>query len=239
MHIKELKKPKFNNVKMICDEIIDEKLETFECVKTCFSKHNFSIIAGKQGQGKTSLTINIIRNIFKKTFNDIYVIIPEISLHSIDDKDNIFLKYLDDGEHLYHDYTPEILQEIYDKLLENSKEGYNSLVVIDDFGNKFKTDKECEDILNKMIIKMRHLKTSIWLLCQNIYQCPLKWRELATNLITFNIGKSQMEKVFTEYYNMSKEDFIELMKLFQNPHDYLILNLKHNRIFYNFDEVII
>ena len=48
-----------------------------------------------------------------------------------------------------------------------------------------------------------------------------------------------MEKVFTEYYNVSKEQFLQLMSLFENPHDFLILNLKHNRIFYDFDEVII
>lgn len=239
MKIKVLDKPVFRNVKMMCDEVIDEKLEQYEAIKTCFAKHNFTIIAGKMGQGKTSLAINMLRskNIWKKTFNDIYVVIPEISLHSIADKDNVFLKYLDDGEHLYHEYDEVVLSDIYDKLLENSREGNNSLLLVDDMGSQFKTNHKAEAVLNKIIIKMRHLKTSVVLLGQNIYQMPKKWREVATNLITFNLGKSQMEKIFNEFYDLKKEQFIELMKLYQHPHDYLILCLKHQRIFYNWDEV--
>jgi DNA replication protein DnaC len=239
MKIKELDKPKFRNVKMMCDDVIDSKLEEYEAIKTCFSKHNFSIIAGKMGQGKTSLTINLIRNIFKKIFHEIYVIIPEISLQSISEKDNIFMKYLNDEDHLYHEYSSDVLDTIYDKLQENSNNGYNSLLVIDDMGSQFKTNKLAEATLNKIIIKMRHLKTSVFLLGQNIYQMPKKWREVCTNLITFNLGKSQMEKIFNEFYDIKKEQFTELMKLFTNPHDYLVLCLKHQRIFYNWDEVIL
>jgi hypothetical protein len=85
---------------------------------------------------------------------------------------------------------------------------------------------------------MRHLKTSILLLAQNIYQNPKKWREVATNLICFDLGKSQMEKIFNEFFDYKKEQFDEIMKLYKNPWDYLLLNLKYKRLFFDFNEVI-
>ena len=86
---------------------------------------------------------------------------------------------------------------------------------------------------------MRHLKTTVILLCQNIYQLPKQWREIATNLITYNLGKSQMGKIFAEFYDYKENEFQQIMKLYKQPHDYLLLNLKHNRLFYRFDKEIV
>lgn len=239
LRLESLKKPKLKVVKMTCDVPIDSKLEQYEAIRTCFSRHNFTIFTGLMGQGKTSTLISYMKNIFPLCFNDVYVVIPEISLGSIPEKENIFLnvKEINNDEHLFHEYNAETLQQIYDSLTENSSEGYCSMLVVDDFGANFKTDKAAEKILNKIIIKMRHLKTSVFLLTQNVYQCPKKWREVATNFVCFNLGKSQMKKVFDEFYDYKPAQFEEIMKLYKTPHDYLLLNLKHKRLFYNFDEV--
>ena len=240
LQIKTLDKPKLTKVKMVCDVPIDPKLEKYESIKTAFSRHNFTILCGLMGQGKTSTTLSLLKNVWKGCFNDIFVIIPEISLQSISDKDNVFQNEEDinNPDHLYHEYNAEVLETIYDKLIENSTDGYTSLLIIDDFGANFKTDKAAEKVLNKIIIKMRHLKTTILLLGQNIYQMPKKWREVATNLICFNLGKSQMKKIFDEFFDYKQDQFDQIMKLYKDPHDYLLLNLKHKRLFYKFDEVL-
>jgi hypothetical protein len=237
MEIKDLTPPKLPVVHMVCDDIIDDKLTRFPAVEACFSTANFSVIAGLMGQGKTSLAINLLRSPFKKCFHHIYVIIPEVSLASIAPKDNIFVKHLDE-DHLYHEYNADVLEEIYQKVLQHSRDKEHSILLVDDYGAMFSKDKEAGFILNKMITKMRHLKTTILLLAQNIYQLPRKWRELATNLITHNLGKSQMTKIFDEFYQYSPEQIREIMTLYKDPHDWLILNLKYNRLFYKFDKEI-
>lgn len=240
MIIKQLAKPKLSQTKMMCDEIIDAKLERYEAIKTAWGKHNFTIICGLMGQGKTSTTISLFNGKnapLNNVYHDLFVIIPEISLQSIAEKDNIFSKYCDE-EHMYHDYNESVLNTIYEKMLENSADGYTSCLIIDDFGSSFKSDAEAEKVLNKIIIKMRHLKCSIFLLGQNIYQMPKKWREVATNLLCFNLGKSQMVKIFDEFYAYKKAQFDEIMKLYQSPHDFLLLNLKHKRLFYQWNEVL-
>jgi len=224
---------------MTVDTIIDEKLTQYPAVECLFSTSNFSIFAGLMGQGKSTKVLQLLGSIFRKCFEHVYVIIPEISLHSIDEKSNLYKKYLDDGEHLYYEYTPEVLQTIYEKLLANSEEGHHSLVICDDFGSEFKSSKECERILNKIIIKMRHLRCTVFLLAQGITQLPLKWRQMATNLIMFNLGKSQLERVFNETMQMSVDQFNSVCSLYREPHDCLMISLRHRRIFKDFDEVIL
>lgn len=237
--ILKLKKPKLEPVVMKCDKCIDKKLEKYESIKTCFSKHNFTIFTGLMGQGKTSTVISYMKNIYPGCYNDIYIVIPEISLTSIPKKDNIFMNIpeINNEEHLFHEYNAEVLENIYGSLVENSSGGYCSLLIIDDFASSFKSDKEAEKILNRIIIKMRHLRTTVFLLTQNIYQCPKKWREVCTNLVCFNLGKSQMKKIFDEFFDYKNNQFEQIMKLYKSPHDYLLLNLKYKRLFYDFDEI--
>lgn len=224
--------PKLKTVKMSVDDPLHPKLEKYPAIDTAFAKTNFTIIAGKMGSGKTSILIEIMRNpdIYMKVFHEIFIIIPEGSLLSISEKDNIFKKYIP-PDHVYHEYNAETLTAIYEKLMENAKEGHNSLVVIDDFGSQFRVQKDCEIILNKIIIRMRHLRAVVFLLAQGLTQLPPKWRNLATNLLTYNLGKSAMERVFNEYFEYSKQQFDKLMKQYQNPHDFLLMNLKYKKIY--------
>jgi hypothetical protein len=150
----------------------------------------------------------------------------------------VFINNIPD-ECLYHDYNESILEELYGKLLEHANNNEFSLLLIDDYGAMFRKDKLAEVVLNRMITKMRHLKTTIMLLAQNIYQLPKRWREVATNLITYNLGKSQMGKIFDEFYDYKESQFNQIMKLYKEPHDWLILNLKHKRLFYKFDAEVV
>jgi len=238
MKVINLAKPTLGHVTMACDQIIDDKLTKYPAVHCCFAQCNFSLLCAKMGGGKTTLLINLLRGPWKKCFHNIYIIIPEISLHSISKKDNVFVNNIAE-ENIYHDYNEEVLEELYSKLLQHASEDEFSLLAIDDMGALFKRDKRALVVLNKIITKMRHLKVTVILLCQNIYQLPKTWREIATNLITYNLGKSQMSKIFAEFYNYDDNQFREVMSLYKEPHDWLVLNLKHNRLFYKLDKEIV
>lgn len=232
MRIIKHQKPKIGSVKMNCDECIDEKLETNgEAVKVCFSRPNFTILSGGMGSGKTSFMIKLLKGALRKTHHDMYVIIPEISLNSIAENDNIFTKYLDD-DHLYHEYNEEVLEEIYEKVKANAAEGCYSMLLIDDFGAQMKSNKKAEEVLQKFITKMRHLKLGqIWVLCQNYYQMPKKLRELATNCVLWNSNKELNKKLFQEQIQIKENDFNELMEHCPTTHDWILFNIKYKRIF--------
>jgi DNA replication protein DnaC len=225
-------------VNMMCDQIIDEKLTKYPAVECAFAQCNFTLLCAKMGMGKTTLLIKLMRGPLKKCYSNIYTIIPEISLHSISPKDNIFMNNME-PENVYNEYNVDVLQEIYEKLEAHANEDEYSLLAIDDMGALIKKDKQALVILNRIITKMRHLKTSVILLCQNVYQLPKQMREIATNLITYNLGKSQMSKIFNEFYDYKEDEYNQIMKLYKQPHDWLLLNLKHNRLFFKFEKEVI
>lgn len=235
MKVIELEKPKLKPVKMNVDDIIDPKLEQYPAIKKCFGTSNTCLISGSTGSGKTTWLIQMMKSIFKKVYHDIFLVMPENSLNSIADKDNIFRKHLD-PENIYHTYDVDTLNEIYEKINENASEGYYSLLLIDDFGNLLKNKHESK-ILQSMFLKNRHMRLSVFVLVQNFYQMPKLIREICNNAILFNTNRSMNEKFFTEMMDIKKEQFHQLMKLCPTTHDYILVSLKHKKMYHNWNEI--
>lgn len=235
MKIIELEKPKLKPVHMMCDDIIDPKLEEFPAIKQCFGTSNTTLLSGGTGSGKTTWLIQMLKSIWKKCYHDIFLIMPENSMNSISDKDNVFKKYLD-PENIYHTYDVDTLKEIYEKVEENASQGYYTLLLIDDYGNQLKNKMEAK-ILQSMFLKNRHLRLSVFVLCQSWYQAPKIIREICNNAVLFNTSKSQNCKFFDEVMNIKKNEFDELMKRLPTTHDYILISLKHKKIYHNWDEV--
>lgn len=238
MQIVSHKAPRLPRTHMACDVPIDPKLLQYEATKDCFSKAFFCPIVGRMGAGKTSTCISLLKGVFKRCFEDVLVLIPEISLHSIDEKDNIFAEL--PPENLYHDFTEENMKEIEQRCLDNAKEGYNTLLIIDDFGTRMKDIKSPEyKILKRLIIKIRHFHTSIFILCQNIFQYEKSIREVATSICFFDCGVSQNLKIMREYLPYNDAQCQEIMSSFDNPHDHLLLNTYSHRVFRNLKDELI
>jgi Cdc6-like AAA superfamily ATPase len=232
MKIKELNKPKLKTVKMLCDEIINPKLINYPMVEDCFSKTNFTLIIGKTGSGKTSLATSFVKQLFKKCYEYIYIIIPEASLNSL--ADNIFTKNLPPDQ-IYNDLTEDILEEIYLKFTINSDHKENSLLIIDDFQNCFKSNSITIG-LEKIINKIRHLRTTVILLQQNYLNLPKRLRLLTYNIITFDIGKIQLESIFNEHVELKKDQYDEIIKLiFTDKYSWMCVNTRSKKIYKEFD----
>jgi DNA replication protein DnaC len=234
--IKPLKKPELGNIKMNCDKVIHKKLTEFPMTNDVWSMNNFTVIVGKMGQGKTSLLTNLVKNVFNKCFENIYLIMPENSRTSIEN--DIFSKHLPKDQ-LHDTLTEEGLTEIYLQLQESSKEKENSMLIIDDFQAQLK-EPAIVKTLQKIITKMRHLRCSIFLLQQNFQALQKPLRELVSNLIIFNVGKSQLSKIFEEIVQMDKEKYEKLIQLsFVEPHDWILINFHRSKKIYRmFDEIV-
>ena len=162
---------------------------------------------------------------------------PSNSRASIEN--DIYGKHLP-AEQLFDTLTLDNITEVYNSIQENSSEGYNSLIIIDDFQVALK-DPEILKVLQKIITKLRHLRTTIFLLQQNFQALAKPLRELASNLIIFNLGKSQLEKVFDEVIQLHKDKYQQIIDIsFKDPHDWILINLHKSRTIYrNFDKLIV
>ena len=125
-----------------------------------------------------------------------------------------------------------------DKLEENSSNGEFTLLLIDDFQAALK-NPNIINILQKIVTRMRHLRTSIFILQQNFQKLSKFLRELVTNVITFNVGKSQLDKLFDEIVQLDKNKYQNLIDLaFQNKNDWIAINVNGSRNIYRmFDKI--
>ena len=138
---------------------------------------------------------------------------------------------------LFDTLTLENITQVYEEIQENSKAKYNSLILIDDFQVALK-DPQIIKVLQK-IIKMRDLRTTIFLLQQNFQALAKPLRELTSNLILFNLGKSQLEKIFDEIIQLDKNKYQDIIDIsFQDPHDWILVNLHKSRSIYRMGDLI-
>ena len=233
--IKTLEKPNLGTTAMNCDSTIHEKLTKYPMIKEAFSTTSFNIIVGRMGSGKTSLLTSLVKRVFNRCFETIYVFMPSNSRESI--SNDIYGKNLPANQ-LFDTLTLENITQVYEEIQENSKEKYNSLILIDDFQVALK-DPQIIKVLQKIITKMRHLRTTIFLLQQNFQALAKPLRELTSNLILFNLGKSQLEKIFDEIIQLDKNKYQDIIDIsFQDPHDWILVNLHKSRSIYRMGDLI-
>lgn len=231
----ENEKPNIHKIKFACDEKICEKLDKYPMVRDNLNFYNTTVIIGRQGSGKTSLTINIIKNLYKKKFHKIYVFMPQTSRNSL--QPNIFDVLPE--EQLFEELNYDNIRMVYDELKKNSENGHKSLIIMDDVQKALKDNSVISEFKN-IVANQRHLKVVNLILLQNYFSLDNKVREIVNNVIFFKMDKRQTEKIFAEVAEMKKETFDELIKLvFDDSHNWCLINQRNKRIYKLFDEILI
>jgi len=235
MYVKEHPKVDLKTIKMNCDFKLHEKLEHTELTKSFFNKTNFTLIVGSCGSGKSTWTISFIKQLYKKVFNNVYLVMPQSSRASI--QDNPFEDLAEDKVH--DELDEETINFIYEMLKVNSEEDETSLLILDDVQRVLK-DKSVLKSLKNVIANRRHLKTSTFCIVQNYNALDKSLRALATNIICFaNLTPSQFETIREEHLNIDKDTFKKIRKMcYSEPHDWMLINCESERIFKKFDEII-
>jgi len=230
--IPNLKKPSFK-----VDGKLDNRLDDYAVTKL-MNKSNFTLFLGPAGSGKTSMIISLLNtpDLFRYIYHTIYLFMGKNSRDSI--KGSFFDKQLP-PEQIYDDLTEDNLNEVYDKIRDDAELGYLSLIIMDDVQRQMK-NKEVEKLLLHIVNNRRHLRTSIWCANQNYINIPRPIRLGLTNIFCWKVKKREIENLLTEQIESTKDEFIEINKLcFNEPHDFLFLDTNSQRIFSNWDEIII
>jgi len=115
-----------------------------------------------------------------------------------------------------------------------------TLLFIDDMTADLKRSKFVETILKKIVYNRRHLKCNIIITSQSYVNLPLDIRKTITNLFMFKPSKKEMELLFTELVESRKEMFMDIMRYaYKDSHNFLFININSQRMFANWDELII
>jgi len=234
--IKKSEKLAIKPPEFLCDYSLTEHLKQYPQWSN-LNKFNTTCIIGKPGMGKTSTLISILSQkgddrIYHKVFDKVYVVMPSQSRASL--KKNIFEKHA--PTRLFDDLTIENLEKIYREVEENSTNGKTSFVIFDDVTSQLK-NKEIQFFLKRMSYNRRHLKLVQFFLIQSWIAVPLTIRKLFSNLIIFKPAKLEWMKIVEETIEQDDDIALALLDLYDDPHDYIFVNVTDQKMYLNQDEI--
>lgn len=227
--------PNFN-----CDSnVLGEHLNDHP-LTALLNNYGFTCFVGKPQQGKTSLATAFITQsspkIYKKTHHKILIMMPQNSINSM--KKNPFEML--PPENFYNELDEETLQNVYNTIESNTQQGLKTLLFIDDMTASLKKSKTVETILKTIVYNRRHLKCNIIMTVQVYGNMPLDIRKLITNIFIFKPCKLEMEKLFEELVESKKNCFKDVMRIaYCKSHSFLFINIESQRMFANWDELLI
>jgi tyrosyl-tRNA synthetase len=101
-------------------------------------------------------------------------------------------------------------------------------------------DAEISKKLKELVFNRRHKHLSIIFLVQSWISVPKDIRKMFSNIFIFKVSKIEMENIFNEVIELSKDYIMPLMKIvYDKPYQFLFINTDSQRLFKGFDELII
>lgn len=231
--LKKNKKPNLKHVEMTCVGSIHKKLNEYELTKF-LNCHQTTMLLGAPGSGKSSLIGSLFssKELLNQTYHNLYIFCPQNSINSM--KDNIF----ESIKNQYDELTYENLDEVVNKIKEEDGR-YCNAIIMDDQGAYLK-NKETRKLLKMLIFNRRHLRTSIFFLCQTYLSVDREIRKLFSNLFIFKVSKKELELVFDEHIEQAKDLILPISKfVFNEKYNFLFINVDSGKLFRNWDEIII
>lgn len=227
--IKQNKKPNLPVCEMICDKKINSKLDKYELTKF-LNCHSTNLLIGKPGSGKTNLIYQIMKSITNKCYDKIFLFQPSKSRESM--KDKLFDQLPEDQK--FEDLTFENLEYVNNNLHEK-----NNCIIFDDMGAYLK-NQDIKKLLKEIVMNRRHKHVSIYFLVQTFFSIEKDIRKLFSNLFIFKVSKHELNTIYDELIEHKKEYIDEIIKIIYNkPYNFMFVNTDSQRIFKNFDELII
>ena len=219
-----------------------------------FPSSNFLYLCcGGIGSGKSTIVLNLLEldkdlGGFRKAFNKIYVVSPTSNQ---DGKFHRLIKEVEQDGNYYEDCSNDNITEIMEKIKafnddfqmnpKNKKKSPSSLVIIDDCADSF--SKKRNNKLNKMVLTLRHLKTSIFILSQKLNAIPPIIRGQARCITFFPTLNSKEEQTLIDEINIDKTLFKKLIDFCSQGDDHPFLHIKLGQgrpiFFKKFDRIVI
>ena len=228
-------KPHLEKCDMICDNGLHKKLDNYDLTQF-LNVHETNMVIGKPRSGKTSMLYSFFKSpkLLRKVYHNIFLFQPEASRSSM--KDPIFDALPD--EQKFNELNVENLLYVME-VIKNEPKNHNNCIILDDM-TAFLKDYEVKKILKELIFNRRHLSCSVFFLVQTWFSVEKDIRKLFSNIFVFRVSKKEMETIFDEVVEQKKDYIMDIAKMvFDKPYQFLFINTESQRLFKNFDELLI
>lgn len=207
------------------------------------------LLTGKTGMGKTNILSNFLLNdnkeFYRKDFDPENIFIFSNSLDG-DNKLKIIIRELDiPEENLFKKYDEEVVEVIYDMLMENYNESIeegekpkHSLMIFDDvsFDGSLK-GKEKESQMNRIYMNGRKFLISSLATAQKYSSFGTGLRENASGLLLGKSSNKQLDLIEQDHnYLKNKKDFRDMyLDNTKDKHDFLVINYSKPELYFSKD----
>ena len=207
------------------------------------------LLTGKTGMGKTNILSNFLLNdnkeFYRKDFDPENIFIFSNSLEG-DNKLKIIIRELDiPEENLFKKYDEEVVEVIYDMLMENYNESIeegekpkHSLMIFDDvsFDGSLK-GKEKESQMNRIFMNGRKFLISTIATAQKYSSFGTGLRENASGLLLGKSSNKQLDLIEQDHnYLKNKKDFRDMyLDNTKDKHDFLVINYSKPELYFSKD----
>ena len=101
-------------------------------------------------------------------------------------------------------------------------------------------NNDIKKLLKEIVMNRRHKHVSIYFLCQTYFSIERDIRKLFSNLFIFKVSKQELNTIYDELIEHKKEYIDEIIKIiYDTKYNFMFINTDSQRIFKNWDELII
>lgn len=235
IRIKTNDKPRLPKCEMVCDTILDEKLNKYD-LTSFLNCHSMTLLIGKPKSGKTSLLHSMFehKGLLRYCFTKVYLFQPVQSGASI--SQSIFDSIPEDQR--YSELNYDNLYEVKSRIEEDAAQGLSSCIIFDDVTAELK-NKDTVQLFKQLAFNRRHLRLSMYFLVQTWFSVPKELRRLWSNIFVFKVSKNEMSNIWSEIIEHADEFMTPVMKMIYNePYKFLFINTDTQRMFNSWDEIL-
>lgn len=236
IQIKINEKPRLPKCEMVCDSMLDPKLDKYE-LTSFLNCHSMNLMIGKPKSGKTSLLHSMFehKGLLRHCYDKIYLFQPAQSGASI--KKSIFDMIPEDQR--YYELSFDNLYEVKSRIESDAAEGLTSCIIFDDMASELK-NKATGQLFKQLAFNRRHLRLSMFFLVQTWYSTPKELRRIWSNIFVFKVSKNEMMNIWDEIIEHdSVLAPLVLKQVYNEPYKFLFINTDSQRLFDGWDELLL
>ena len=186
-------------------------------------KNKIVSLIGKRNSGKSQM-LRYLYNQQKHLFRAVFVVCPTETVNS-------FYSDLVKKENIFDSYNEEWVEKLITKMTQvnagkSEKDASHILLILDDLCSD--TNFHQSKSFKKLCTRGRHVKISVIITSQYIYQIPPVARNNSDFILCSQMNTQGLDLLSTEFLfgNLSKKDFIDLY--YKNTADYGFLVINNN-----------
>jgi energy-coupling factor transporter ATP-binding protein EcfA2 len=196
------------------------------------------VLTGSMGSGKSQLLLSMFtatskeQRIYHRKFTKVIYMTPEAAFNSVDNHP------FEQHPRVFHDLTPDILDEITQQAIDTKDEGGSTALIIDDYSEQMK-DKNLQKAIQKLVFKCRHYAISIFITLVSLRALPKQLRALVSQYVVFR-PRSVIETAgfIEEIFNLKQAQADELFNyVFDEPYNYLFYDTTKHTYYKNMNRL--